>query len=430
MKAGSWLIVVGLSAAAVAVHARADNGPLSETFVNWADHPAIQYNTRATTDPVAELIRKIQAGTIQLRRDVASGYLQSVLDALHVPVDSQMMVFEKDSVQASRISPQNPRSLFFNDAVAVGWVRGGFIEFASQDPRQGVIFYTLKQSLAGEPTITRNNDCLSCHYAYPSLGVPGMLDRSARQFVVSHRIPFEKRWGGWYVTGQHGAAHHLGNTDLAHVFDEPPPGGTSNWPSLDGKVDTSGYLAPQSDIVALLVFEHQRYMMNLLTRIGWEARITEYRQRVAPAEARAAGDDPSDHPVSMDDAASEVVDYLLFVDEALFPAPVRGATAFATHFADEGPRDRQGRSLRQLDLQRRLFKYPCSYLIYSQQFEQLPTLAKTAIYRRLWAVLSGQDLDTRYARLTMADRTAIVDILRDTKPDFRAYAQPLRTARR
>jgi hypothetical protein len=415
---------------ATAVIMRAEYGPLSETFVNWADHPAIQYATRPTTDPVAELNRNIQAGEIHLRRDGAAGYLQSVLDALHVPVDSQMMVFEKDSVQAGRISPQNPRSLFFNDAVAVGWVRGGFIELASQDPQQGVIFYTLQQSLAGEPTLTRHNECLTCHYAYGSLGVPGMLDRSARQFVVSHRLPFEKRWGGWYVTGTHGSARHLGNADLAHVFDEPPPSGTSNWPSLDGKVDTTGYLAPQSDIVALLVFEHQMYMMNLLTRIGWEARIIEYRQRVSTADARAAGDDPTDKPASIDEAAKEVVDYLLFVDEAPLPASVRGATTFATRFSGEGPSDRRGRSLRQLDLQRRLFKYPCSYLIYSQQFEQLPTLAKTAIHQRLWDVLSGKDHDAKYARLTMADRAAIVDILRDTKPDLPAFFQPLRAARR
>jgi hypothetical protein len=132
----------------------------------------------------------------------------------------------------------------------------------------------------------------------------------------------------------------------------------------------------------------------------------------------------------MDDVAKEVVDYLLFVDEAPLPAPVRGATTFATRFSTEGPRDRQGRSLRQLDLQRRLFTYPCSYLIYSQQFEQLPTLAKTAIYQRLWDVLSGKDRDARYARLTVADRAAIVDILRDTKPDLPTFVQPLRAARR
>jgi hypothetical protein len=409
---------MSLMAGFTAVKATTGAGPLSETFVNWADHPAIHYHTSATTDPVAELSRKIQVGQIQLRRDGPAGYLQSVLDALQVPADSQMMVFEKDSVQARRIAPGNPRALFFNDVVAVGWVRGGFIELASQDPLQGVIFYSLDQSFIGTPSFTRRDDCLLCHHSYSSVGVPGMLVRSARQFTVTHSVPFEKRWGGWYVTGQHGSSRHLGNTDLDHLYDTPPPTGTSNWPSLNGKFDTTGYLTPHSDIVALMVFEHQMHMMNLLTRIGWEARVIEYRQTVPEAQRRAAGDDPSDKTVPIDEAAKEVVDYMLFVEEAPFPQPIRGSTTFAERFSALGPTDRKGRSLRQLELTRRLLRYPCSYMVYSAQFEQLPTLAKTAIYSRLWTVLSGNDRDRKYASLTAADRAAIVDILRDTKPDL------------
>jgi hypothetical protein len=395
-------------------------GPLSETFVDWADHPAIRYHADPPADRVAELNRRLQLGEVQLTRDGPGGYLRSVLDALKVPVESQMMVFEPDSVQAKRISPGNPRALFFNDEVAVGWVRGGFIELAAQDPRQGVVFYSLDQSWTGTPSFTRRNDCLVCHDAFASSGVPGMLVRSARQFAVTHRVPFEKRWGGWYVTGRHGSLHHLGNTDLQHLYDEPPPSDTSNWPSLDGKFDTTGYPAPHSDIVALTVFEHQMQMMNLLTRIGWEARVAEYRERV-PAQARAPGDDPSDKTVPMDEAAREVVDYMLFVDEAPLPQPIRGSTTFAERFADGGPRDARGRSLRQLDLDRRLLRYPCSYMIYSRQFDQLPSPAKSAIYRRLWQVLSGQERGERYSRLARADRIAIVEILRGTKPDLPGY---------
>jgi hypothetical protein len=255
-----------------------------------------------------------------------------------------------------------------------------------------------------------------------------MLDRSARQFAVTHRVPFEKRWGGWYVTGE-SRGRHLGNADLARVFDTPPPSGTLNWPSLDGRLDWTGYLAAQSDIVALLIFEHQMQMMNLLTRIGWEARVAEYRQSMTAVEARANGDDLSDKPASLDDAAREVVDYLLFVEEAPLLGPVRGATTFATQFSAQGPRDRKGRSFRQLDLHTRLLRYPCSYLIYSPQFEQLPSSAKAAIYQRMWAVLSGQDRDEAYKRLARTDRAAIVDILRDTKPDLPAYFQPIAPGR-
>jgi hypothetical protein len=412
--------------AVIAVIADTSDGPLSDTFVNWAEHPAIRYQSTPTTDPIAELNRKMQAGEVHLLRDGSAGYLRSVLNALQVPIDSQMMVFEADSVQARRISAGNPRSLFFNDSVSVGWVRGGFIELAAQDPRQGVIFYSLDQSFIGTPSFVRRNDCLSCHYAYASSGVPGMLVRSAGQFAVTHRVPFDQRWGGWYVTGDHGSLHHLGNIDLAHVFDDPPVSGTSNWPSLDGKFDISGYMTDKSDIVALMVFEHQMHMMNLLTRIGWEARVEEYRQHASLAQARANGDDPSDKTVSMDEAAKEVVDYLLLVDEAPLLQPIRSSTTFATRFSALGPRDRQGRSLRQLELQRRLLRYPCSYMIYSLQFDQLPSRAKVAIYQRLWRVLSGDDRSDPYARLTTADRTAIVEILRDTKTDLPAFFQPAR----
>jgi len=313
--------------------------------------------------------------------------------------------------------------------VAVGWVRGGFIELASQDPRQGVVFYTLDQSFLGPPSFVRADKrfCLLCHHNYASGGVPGMLVRSARQFSVTQSVPFEKRWGGWYVTGQHGALHHLGHTDLEHLYDEPPPSGTSNWTSLAGKFDTSGYLTEQSDIVALTVFEHQMHMMNLLTRMGWEARVIDYRRTVPEAQRKAEGDDPSDKTVPMDEAAKEVVDYMLFTDEAPLPQPIHGPTTFAERFSALGPKDRKGRSLRQLDLTRRLLRYPCSYMIYSPQFEQLPGLAKTAVYNRLWTVLSGKDRDPRYASLTAADRAAIVDILRDTKPDLPKTFKPLGT---
>ena len=414
---------------AVAI-AQAVDRPLSETFVNWSDHPAIQYRTRPTSDPVAELSRQLQDGRAQLRREGPSGYLRSVLDALHVPVESQILVFAQDSVQAARITRTNPRALFFNDRVAVGWVPGGFIELAAQDARQGVFFYTLDQAWTGAPSFSPRPECVTCHYSYGSVGVPGMLARSSLQFTVSHRVPLEKRWGGWYVTGRHGSIRHLGNTDLAHVFDPPPSDDTSNWPSLDGRFDTAAYLAPHSDIVALMVFEHQMYMMNLLTRIGWEARVLEYRKGVSPSQMRAGGDDPTDIPVPMDEAAKEVVDYMLFIDEAPLADAVHGSTNFATRFAAEGPRDRQGRSLRQLDLTRRLFRYPCSYMIYSPQFDQLPALAKAAIYRRLWQVLSGQDHAQSYARLTATDRAAIVDILRDTKPDVSNYFQPVSATKR
>jgi hypothetical protein len=424
LLAGAALIF----AVAQAPRAAGDNveGALTSTFTDWSRHPAIAYTVRPTTDPVAELSRQMQDGKVTLQRSGTSGFLRSVLDALHVPVESQVVIFNPDSVQGRRITATNPRALYFNDRVAVGWVRGGFIEITAQDPSQGVVFYTLEQAFVGQPHFARRDDCLVCHYSYGSTGVPGMLARSIQQHDVTHRVPFDKRWGGWYVTGTTGAAHHLGNTNLAHLFDEPPPAGTLNWPSLDGKFDLDGYLTPHSDVVALMVFEHQMHMMNLLTRIGWEARVADFRRGRTPDQLRAAGDDPSDFPVPLDAAAREVVDYMLFVDEAPIPAPIRGSTGFAERFAAEGPRDGQGRSLRQLDLSTRLFRYPLSYMIYSPLFDALPPPAREAIYARLFAVLSGNDRAKEYARLTAVDRSAILEILRSTRTGLPAYFTPAR----
>jgi hypothetical protein len=406
---------------AVAASRAQDEGVLSGTFTDWSRHPAIGYDSRPSHDPVAELSRRIGAGQVTLTLNGPSGFLRSVLDALQVPVESQIMIFNPDSVQARRINSKNPRSLFFNDRVAVGWVRGGFIELAAQDPTQGVVFYRLAQTFAGTPSFTREDGCLSCHYSYSTVGVPGMLARSTQQSTVTHQLPFDKRWGGWYVTGSTGAAAHMGNIDLKEIFDDARPSNAHNWPTLDGKFDLDGYLTPHSDVVALMVFDHQMHMMNLLTRIGWEARVAESRRDTTVEQLRALGYGPDDRPVALDAAAREVVDYMLFVDEAPLPDAITGSTRFAERFAAEGPRDPQGRSFREFDLKRRLFRYPLSYMIYSPLFDALPASARDAIYARLLAVLSGKDRAKPYARLSAEDRASILEILRSTRTGLPAF---------
>ena len=380
-------LIAATAVLAVAGLARATPGQLSDSFSNFADHPAIAYESTPADDAVARLNRAIAAGTVQLTADGPSGYLRSVLDALNVPVQSQIAVFNPDSVQRAIINPRNPRTLFFNDRVAVGWVRGGFIELAAQDPKQGVVFYVL-EAPGGQPRFARRDDCLSCHYSYSTAGVPGMLARSIGQFTVDHALPFEKRWDGWYVTGDTHSVPNLGTPFPEHY-------------------DSTGYLSTQSDVIALMVFDHQMHMTNLLSRIGWEARVA-----AAPAERQFEA------PVSLAVAAREIVDYLLFVDEAPLPGAVAGSSGFAEQFATAGPRDSQGRSLRQFDLHTRLMRYPCSYMIYSDVFDALPSTAKEAIYLRMWRVLSGADMDAKYSRLALRDRQAVVEILRETKADL------------
>jgi hypothetical protein len=187
--------------------------------------------------------------------------------------------------------------------------------------------------------------------------------------------------------------------------------------SLEGQFDTAGYLSPHSDAVALMVLEHQTHMINLIIRMGWESRLAAYIDPLLPRSPGAG----SNTAKRLQEAADDLVDYLLFVYEAPIPDKIRGSSGFAEKFAALGPSDSKGRSLRQFDLDQRLMRYPCSYMIYSNAFDALPDSAKNLVYRRLWKVLSGDDKDQRYARLSAADRRAIVEILRSTKKDLPDY---------
>jgi len=222
--------------------------------------------------------------------------------------------------------------------------------------------------------------------------------------IVDSRTPIDTRWGGWYVTGNTGSMQHRGNA-VAPYPDRPDMldlHDTQNLTSLSGRFDTSGYLAPTSDIVALMTLEHQTRVTNLISRIGWEVRTGAAQSR-------------------LDFVTDELVSYMLFVGEAKIYEPIEGVSSFTKSFAERGPRDRQGRSLRDFDLHKRLFRYPLSYMIYSEAFESLPDSAKERIYRKLYDVLSGADRSKAFELDTAEDRRAILEILQDTKPDLPAY---------
>ena len=114
---------------------------------------------------------------------------------------------------------------------------------------------------------------------------------------------------------------------------------------------------------------------------------------------------------------------MLMSGEAKLVAPMRGTSSFAKEFTAPGPRDPLGRSLRDLDLERRLFKYPCSYLIYSPSFDALPGAVSEYVWQRMWKVLSGEDTSEDFAHLTTDDRQAIREILRSTKSYLPEYWQ-------
>jgi hypothetical protein len=397
------------------VAAGVGQAPLAPSVMR--NHPAIRYQQSPPDDVVAALNERLRRGDVRLQFEPASGYLRSILEALQVPESSQLLVFSKTSFQARRIGPANPRALFFNDAVSVGWVRGGeVLEFIAQDPRQGAMFYTLEQTPSETPVIRRDLACVQCHTWEATAYVPGMFLGSsftaadgnvlyAQVYSSDHRTPYQLRWGGWYVTGRHSFPAHMGNATVAPGAElaEMVTPATVHTASLDGRFDMTGYPSPHSDIVALMVLEHQAHMLNLITRVGWEARIGAEASR------------------SLEQSIDELVDYLLFVDEEPLPGPLTGTSNFTQAFSRRGPADSNGRSLRDLDLTRRLMRYPCSYLIYSPSFDALPENAKRGIYARLWRVLSGAATEARYAQLSAADRRAVVEILRETKTDLPAY---------
>jgi hypothetical protein len=396
-------------------------------FRGSTEDPAIKYSTAPVNNLVADVNKRIQDGALQLTFEGRAGYLRSALDALQIPVDSQLLVFSRASLQGKQVGEQNPRAIFFNDRVALGWVRGGdVIEVAAHDASAGVVFYTLDQrpDASSPPQFTRAFVCLGCHMAGDTLDVPGLLMFSTRPpdatrgfslpRFVDHSEPLARRFGGWFVTGSTGTASHLGNA--AAALDGRA---SRELTSVDGLFDADGYRTLSSDIVAHLVFTHQTGMTNLLTRAGWQARVAD--PTLHPPFTAAPGEEER-IALMMQGVASEVVDHLLFIDEAPLTDRVRGQSGFAERFSAIGPRDRKGRSLHELDLTRRLMKYPCSYLIYSPPFDALPQRAKDPIYQRLWDVLSGTERDARYqAALSRADRQAIVEILRDTKKDLPPY---------
>ena len=393
------------------------------------DHPAIQYSESAPADPIARLQKRMDAGQGKLAYDAKWGYLPAILKALDINVDSQMLVFSRTSSQVGLISMETPRAIYFNDHTSIGYVqRSHALEVVSIDPKLGAVFYTFDNSppdsATGDAKLSFSQqfmNCLQCHMSPATLNVPGIVVSSAKPlndytpfggggaFATDHRLPLATRWGGWYVTGEHGKLRHRGNTPVDYNPFSKNPEQTQNLASLADIFDTSGYLAPSSDIVALLTIEHQTRMTNLLLRLGWETRVAIQEKTVPEFAPRLKAN------------VEELVTYMLFADEEPFPDRITGNSTFTKTFAQRGPRDQQGRSLRDFDLQHRMFKHPLSYMIYSETFDALPDVARDAVYRRLYDVLTGTHEGEEFSALNEADRKAVYEIVRDTKKGLPEY---------
>lgn len=401
--------------------------------VNYEEAP-INYSKTTPSNAISRLQTRIDDGTVTLKFDGSQGYLLSVLEFLNIPVSSQVMTFAKTSLQAHHISPTTPRALYFNDDVHLGFVQDGLIEIAVSDPLLGMAFYTLEQSATEKPRFVHNaNNCLTCHGAARTRNVPGLQVRSvypdpkgqpvvaAGSLRTDHTSPFEKRWGGWYVTGRHGTQQHLGNFTLPDTKKPKAIDNSAgqNVTDLAPRFDTSKYLSGHSDLIALLVLEHQTDAHNFMTLANFETRHAMFVETQQLQEPNAvAADIQQQTQRRIEKAGEALVRYFLFSGEAPLKGPIEGTSGFAKEFAAQGRKDRQGRSLRDFDLTNRIFKYPCSYLIDSQAYDALPVPMKQYVYRRLNAILTGDEQSAEFEHLSCEDRQAILSILRETKHEF------------
>ncbi|MBS1708406.1 MAG: hypothetical protein JSS65_06740 [Armatimonadetes bacterium] len=385
-------------------------------------------------DPVARLVQDMKSGKATLDYEPKQGYLKSLLDKLGVPPSSQLLVFSKTSLQSQYISPSNPRAVYFNAENSIGWIPGApYIEIMSIDPEVGPVFYILANQKSDRPDVQRKtDDCFQCHFTPATGNVPGLLarsvfvapDGSSRLAFGSYKTtassPMEERWGGWYVTGTHGSMRHMGN-EVARgsgANDGLDRERGANKKDLASYCDVKDYLTGHSDIVALMVFEHQLTVVNLATRAG---QLT----RRALAEAKNLTDlkfDAKHIEQQLNDrvayACEPLVKALLHVGEPTLTSPIAGTSQFTAHLSQSAPSDKDGRRLSDLNLKTRLFRYPCSPLVYSKSIEGLPAKAKARVFERLRQVLSGSDQTLDLASFSSEDKKAALDILSQSVPQF------------
>ncbi len=410
--------------------ARADSDDL--------DREPINYKTSRPDNAVSKLQQRLDSGKAKLAFADDHGFLPAVLKRLEIPLSSQILVFSKTSFQRDRISPKTPRALYFNDDTYVGFcLRGDMLEISAVDAKLGTVFYTLDQDSTAKPTFVRQRDnCLTCHASAATGGAPGHLVRSvftdrtglpilsAGSLRTDHTSPFSERWGGWYVTGEHGKQTHRGNWVVENAKDPEVEGNAAgqNVTELKSRFTVANYLTPHSDIVALLVFEHQTGCHNRIAQAMISTRqALHYEASLNREFGEAAGKRWDSAVRRIDAAAEDLVRHLLFCGEAKLEGPIAGTSGFAREFAARGPFDKRGRSLREFDSKSRLFKYPCSYLVYSEAFAGLTAEVKEIALKRMHDVLTGKDESEAFAHLAAADRKAVLEILRDTLPDLPEY---------
>jgi hypothetical protein len=381
--------------------------------------PPHNYRQRTPRDRFTQLKDRFESGQIALDRSSEKAFVLGVLRALDIPVSSQMLVFSTTSLQLSLISPSNPRALYFNEDVYLGYVPGGRIEIVSLDPELGGIFYIFDIPKDTRPLrIERSERCMNCHSGEETGYVPGLVVKSVvpgptggslteyRMELTGHAVPFEERFGGWHVTGKHGITNHWGN--LTGRFTE---GNLVKFPNPPGgRFSFNKYPVASSDILPQLLHEHQAGFVN---------RVVEASYRARTALHAGKGQITSEAGVELDEQARIITRYLLFADEVGLPSGgVEGDADYKTEFLRTRRATLDGVSLKDFDLRTRLFKHRCSYMIYSPVFSGLPAAMKQRVYQRLGEALRPEKPHPDYRYLPAAEKEALRNILKMTLTDL------------
>ena len=387
-------------------------------------NPLHGYDTQAPRDRFSRVKPDLEAGHLRLDTSGELPFLRSLLHTLEVPVSSQTLVTSATSLQKRLVSPRRPRALYFNDDTYVGFVPGGQIEVISIDPDLGSIFYLFDRLRPGQmPRVARSDQCMTCHAPRHMAEAPGLViesvvpgmsgggERAFRREQSGHSIPFELRFGGWIVTGAPGFPRPHGN-----VLIERSAQGERERTMAPGELfDLARYPLPTSDILPLLLLEHQVGFANRAIQATYRARMLLH-----------ANQDNAEAPLpELDTLAQGLVRYLLFADEVpLPPGAVDGDPAFKAEFLAVRRVASNGSSLRDLDLRTRLLRYRCSYMIVSPEFTGMPGPLRARVEHELERALNTEVPAPDFAYLPSEEKAAIRTLLRETRGASQAASIP------
>lgn len=407
-----WLLCLSAAPAA-------DTQELRVIDFRSAPHDYLDWKPR---DRFAQIKDRIQQGEVKIDTSSDKAFLKSMLDALSIPVSSQIMVFSASSLQSEIINPRNPRALYFNEDTYIGWVPGGLIEIIAADPEMGPMFYVYDRLRPGGPVpnVQRSTKCMNCHAGNATRRLPGLIAESLlvsqagssletfRRDVQGHQIPLESRFGGWHLTGGHNIPNHRAN-----VMGIPRNGKNEIVPVEPGQYsDLSLHLLPTSDILPNLIHEHQLGFENRLVYAIYTVRQLKHENKGFMGAAAKA---------EIEERAEELARYITFADEAKFPTKgISGDTAYAEDFLRDRKATKTGISLKDLDMKTRIFKHRCSYMLYTDTWKEAPPELKERVYYHMALYLRDQP-DAQHAHIPQAERLAIRTILKETMSDLPSW---------